>query len=388
MIPYLLLWTSTPLFAYFAGKQTDRYRKIILMTLTVLTPAIIAGVRGDSVGTDTMVYGVPGLDLSREASFSEYLSEYGNWHPLGYCLITWIVGHTFHSRIIYFAVIQLFAFLPVYYSLNHQFKKEAWIGVLFYCLVIFPISLNAMKQVIAASFGVAAMTELINKRPISALLLIVAAILFHQTAVVLFLLIPLFYLVKSWHKIAPIIKKHKIAAVLSVTALILCCVCALINWKAIVRELTKIRPSFAYVLSHIGEGQIYESAAALLLVCIIVECFYIQVRRCVGLYRSESLNQKEAVGRKALTDASFAVMLIGMTAMQLDILALGLSRISIYGLVFGCLWIASLLHAYGQSQNSTLKYSISVLVLACIVYAVFTYFISGAHEVYPYELCV
>lgn len=66
-----------------------------------------------------------------------------------------------------------------------MYPDSSWAAVAVYMLLLFPISLNAMKQMIAVALCVPAFIFIEKRKPLIFLSVVMAsAILFHQTAVV------------------------------------------------------------------------------------------------------------------------------------------------------------------------------------------------------------
>lgn len=397
MLVYLLTLLLSPFCLYLAEK-TEKWAAFALRVVAIAIPCMVAGARADSVGTDTALYGGPGFVSASESSWSEYYAAFAGWHPLGYCAYTWLIAQLFNSRFIYLASIQLLAIAPSYFAIRKYGRGCEWLGMVVYLLLLFPISLNAMKQSIAFGFGALAIVDAWQGGRGRFIFLVVAALLFHPTAIVLLGAYPV---ARVFHRaVAASNKKQSQCMLICVLGLMSLFVIFAFIGKTLIPLIAQTRESFSFVLMHMGEGQFNESSLFILSASFPVFLFDLFSPRLDGgkLVITERLRPGADI-RGYL----FCVFAIGCLAAQLDVVSLSLSRFSYYGFVAAPVFIASFakekmngflqghLGIEGRHELSTLcslnayKCFVVIFVLAFIAYFFFVFVARGSAEIYPYR---
>lgn len=353
---YLLLFVLCPLLLWESRKK-EGIASIALVIAALALPCAFAGFRASSVGTDMLVYGEWGFELSKIASWQEYYSQFAGWHPLGYLLLTWIVGHFTKSWLLFFALIQALTIIPIYYLLNKKCNGYEWLGMLVYLLLVFPLSLNAMKQMIACSFAAVSICYALENKRISCLIWMVLAALFHKTALFIIVFLPFLVYVNKG--------KYIQVAFVSIGLFVV----AVLLAPQVLPILAKIQPTFAYALEHMSGGSSNRTVLVLALICLMVHLYAIW---CGGF--SFKSGQDDPV-------AYLALFLLGVLILQFDAVATSVGRLGYYGYVFSVIWLPSL---YKAKENSlgVVRY---VPVAGFIIYFIYIFVVNHVGEIYPYQ---
>lgn len=395
MMVYIFALIASPLCLYIAGRSEKRVA-IIMRAAALAIPCILAGARADSVGTDTALYGGPGFISAAGSSWLEYYSAFAGWHPIGYCIFTWLVAQIFNSRFVFLASIQFIALVPLYMAIRKCSKECDWLGMLVYLLVLFPITLNAMKQSISFGVGALAVVEAWNMKKKRFVFLVAIAVMFHPTAVALLAVYPVawfFHGVKNSSNGAQQ-KTLALCVFSSLAAFVL-----IVGVTAgLIPLAAKMRESFSYAATHMGEGQINESSIILLVISTLVFLSDLKAYSMRKKSGGKLNNALEGVWERGYL---FCIFAIGCLAAQLDIIALSLSRFSYYGLAIAPVWVscfardgecveAGEANGGGVDRLSRLplrlgkKRILSLFMLMLMAYSLFVYVFRGSAGVYPY----
>lgn len=165
----------------YSKKRTGRF--FLLMALAVLLPCLIAAFRGETVGTDVLIYARPAyLRAAAAKSFPALIRMKTRYEP-GYLAISYLASHVLHSFNAMLFLTHFMILTPIYIG-AHQLKGRvpAWSVVLCYLAFFYVMTFNIMRQGIASAFIFLMFVELQNKKLFRAILCAVLSILFHSSA--------------------------------------------------------------------------------------------------------------------------------------------------------------------------------------------------------------
>lgn len=191
---YLLIFTlsiSAQLVAYQLKKKcSQRYLYSILIFLSLLIPAWLAGVRANSVGTDMFYYAIRVFEASDKnaSNFSEFIS-YINFLGIehGYAIMNFFLVKIFHNIEVMLLVDNFIVIIFVYLGLKEYFhNKPVWLGMLTFYLLLYNDSLNIMRQSIALSMVFYSIMLLMNRKYFFSFAMALLATGFHSTAILSF----------------------------------------------------------------------------------------------------------------------------------------------------------------------------------------------------------
>ncbi len=207
MLVYLGAFSLSFLFGHLARKSKntrDNAALWVFSFLSILCIVLIAGLRDYSIGIDVKNYlrfptywrGAYGSD-----SVMQYLRRYladGNTELLFALMLGIIAKTTGEYRVFLFAV-HTIIITCIYIGAYRQRKYIRYEFVLlFFCLLFFSHSLNIMRQYLALSIGFAFFADLEQKKYIRYTIVVAISVLFHTSAVAMFLPIPFYVLLYGW----------------------------------------------------------------------------------------------------------------------------------------------------------------------------------------------
>lgn len=194
---YLVCFGFSVLMAYFANRAKDRRAFIFLSALSIIVPVLLAGLRDYSIGIDVKNY----LSMERfwagairAESLGDYLAFYldkGYREPLFALFIGAIAQFTGEYRA--FLLLAHLVIVSGVYIGACRLKKYARpeMTLLLFYLLYFNNSLNIIRQYMAMALVFAFCADLLDKKYIRYLVVVLIASLVHTTA--LLSLVPLVY---------------------------------------------------------------------------------------------------------------------------------------------------------------------------------------------------
>ncbi|PJM76390.1 EpsG family protein [Bifidobacterium felsineum] len=345
-------------------KLSDYFRSRICLTIAVLLPVSVAGLRDTWIGTDIAVYAADTYShAASSSSFFALLSQFSN-QPPGFLLLTWIVSRLGQNLFwVYLATLQLICIIPIYITLKYLVGKYTWLGMCAYLILIFPSSLNMMKQCIAVCIVFSSLI-FIKKRNFKLFLLtILLAFTMHQTAILFIVIYPLYLYIGS-QKIDKVIKYLSLGALTFIFIFSL-----IIYYREFITILADTRDTYTYIADRMNSNTFNQTNLLILLYMIILHLFFIRE----GNYKKNNIT--------GLFFTAEYLSILGWCAEFLSLIAAGLSRIGLYGQIFNCLYLV-LLAKILPKRTAIILQSIYVILA---LYTSFHLIINGQNQIYPYS---
>ena len=195
---YLFVFVASATLIYYGMKLSNTKKKIglLFVILGILIPSILAGIRYN-VGTDYASY--MKMFNNIEAGHKMYFRQI---EPLSTLIIT-LSAHL-HSSFLMFFSFSLITNVCFYLAFWHYFdgnKTRTTIAFLIYLFILFPTTLNAVRSSVAVSIITLILSLLIKnyskKSIIESIVLLAIATLFHKSAILILLFVPVILLSKT-----------------------------------------------------------------------------------------------------------------------------------------------------------------------------------------------
>lgn len=208
MFIYLFVFFLSALMFYFTSKIKNKTFKFILTTMAIMLPAVLAGCRASSVGTDVTTYGIKHfMNAANSDSYTYYFQNYSKnilseplYHMLVYILSK--IFDNYHWALFFYEFITIiFAYLGIK-RCNTIFNTPIWLGMLLYYLAMFNVSLNLMRQSIAVSIVFLAVTYLFESEYFKYVFFCCLAVGFHTSAIISIIFLPLFLILRQEKKVS------------------------------------------------------------------------------------------------------------------------------------------------------------------------------------------
>lgn len=208
MLIYLIVFLITTYFVYKAEISKKESSKKYYIFLAIFLLAAFAGCRAESVGTDVRNYGMNNFNLAlRYHSFAHYYSNYSIAvlsEPLYHLLVFFLsrVFTDYHWALFFYELITVsFCYLGIE-RCNKIFNTKKWLAFLVYNLVLFNISINLMRQMIAVSIIFYALTFAFEERYKTYIALTFLAVGFHSSGIIGAAILPMYLILRQKRKIS------------------------------------------------------------------------------------------------------------------------------------------------------------------------------------------
>ena len=259
--------------------------------------------------------------------------------------------------------------LVKYSFIYKKYRDKLWIAMIMYMLIIFPVSLNAMKQMIAVAWCLPSFYFIENKKPVYFFITIVfISLMFHMTAVFFLLLYPIVWLFKNTNtdKLKFLGKFQKYAPFLYFILILLI---LFIGAKSFVYIFSVLKKSYSIQLNSVGRHINIPGICMIMFLSVS----YITYK----LFN----NDKKAYGLYTEQQVLLTICIFGFALIQLNTITDSLMRFSYYFFPFMLLYSRSLL----EIKNKNLKIFLSApTVLVSCVYFFGVCILHHGHEIYPY----
>lgn len=359
---------STCLFAL-----RDKSRGVLRVVFAILglcIPATIAGYRDDTIGTDVLVYAEGLFTDSASGQTWSYIQSYwiDGWkaQPSGYVIFTWIIAQFCNNLNVYLFILQLITIVPIFLSLRYFSPNSTYIGMFCYCMLLFPFSLNIMKQLVAVALVMLSLIYCDKKQPIVFVAIILVAYCIHQTAIMMLVLYPLYqHFANKQTEFTPINKLKWYIMVLSIIIIILAL------GKGLIQYLPSIKGSYSYIVERSNENAFHTDP-------IVFICFILLFEWWFGQKANAQLDVNV---KQSNIIFLFAVLsIIGFGLSELSIIADGLDRVSAYGISFFLLYFELIRQHRKDYSAKVLSFVLVVFIVSHFIRLV----IAGYGEIYPY----
>ncbi len=212
MYIYIFTFSLSCFLFYISTKSKSKLWNKLTIIIAILLPCLLAGLRGDEIGTDVTVYAKPLFTVAKTShSFSDFLLhplysyKMVNDFEIGYLFLTYFIAKLFNNFHVLLFTIELLMLLPLYKGLK-KFKNmdnKIWLCMLIYYLIFFNLTLNAMRQFIGISISFYALSLLINRESSTkkCVLYIFISMLFHKSSALAFLILIVYLASKNRLKI-------------------------------------------------------------------------------------------------------------------------------------------------------------------------------------------
>lgn len=373
---YLLTFAISVLFLYIAGKCRGLLA-YFFVTVGLLIPCILASTRDSSIGTDVGVYGIWTFQTASQNDLISFLELSSSTSPPGFNLFSWVIINASNSFEIYLGSLQFLTIVPVYITAHYLFNKHEWLCMLCYFFLIYPLSLNVMKQCIAVAIGFVAIIFAFKKQPLHYLIIILLAISFHQTGFIAALTYPILRLTLNPNSGRKLLGKWRnyILIMLGVTSIAI----IFLFGEKIIYFFAQFKESYTYQIMHIGDGSTNE--ATLVLAVAAFAIWWICRQSIDNVSNNiKNISVQDDTPKTAIYDFYFVTYILGCTLIQLELLSESVGRVGYYFIPYAGLFVSSLTYCTDKKSS----YASFVLVVLFTFYFIFAFIFQRGGEIYPF----
>ena len=179
---YSGMFIASLYFVNQADKAKSKGKFIFLSLLALIIPSFFAAFRGEKVGTDVLQYAKPYyLEALNSSSLQSFLLQ--GSAETGYEVFVFVITKIFKNfnAILFFT--EALIICPIYIvAIKNRKNCPMWVTLLVYYMIFYIASFNFMRQSIAAALLLLAYFELVEKKWLKFIILILLAQSFHNTA--------------------------------------------------------------------------------------------------------------------------------------------------------------------------------------------------------------
>ena len=188
MILFLMLGISAIFAAIASCNLLNRYTVIVCSMCSIVSLSILNGIRDLSVGTDLNVYGNSIFMQARANRFSlqDFLHECASMgmDERGYAALNFIIAQFTDNIHIFYFILGLLVNGIFYIAFFEMRSKIPFLLVwVTYLMIIYPSTLNLLRQSIALSFVALMGCCVLKERNVLSLFCVFMAIMFHNSAI-------------------------------------------------------------------------------------------------------------------------------------------------------------------------------------------------------------
>lgn len=361
-----------PVVLAFLSDKTKGVLSTIFALLALSIPVIFAAARDTTVGTDVMTYGVWTYRSATLSGFASFMESQAAVAAPGYNLVAWLTGH-YGSFEIYLGALQFLVVAPVYLYARRRYPDCSWPAMAAYMLLLFPISLNAMKQMIAVALCLPAFGFIERRQPIKYVVCVLAiCLLVHQTAIVVLALYPVARLLMTSQNAESAFfgRAQALSAVIIIAGLL---VAVFAGGGYFIEAFSGLKESYAYQLNASGVRVNYSA-----LIMAAYFAFALVIQRTPKA--AEGLN-----GGFSDCDLLCIICLVAFIATQLNMVADSMGRLSYYCMAFVPLYASRLILPGETGRRRALGIGCTLMLIA---YFYIVCVVNGGNGAYPYTSAV
>jgi len=348
---YLLSFSFSALLMYFGNKRNNK----VIIGLSLAIPILISGLRY-MVGTDYQTYTTMYNELWN-LPFTDFFSNVFSQIEIGFFLLIKISGFITSSPFSLFVFSSFLTIIFFYLGLKRYKIKHAALVYLLYLLIIFPLTLNIVRQGVAMSISFYALSFIIERRPKQYFFWIIVASLFHISS--LFLL-PVYFInkiVKDDKQNSHILILSKLIALSTLIYLLWPYAFGLLDHLSSFEKYSKYQPISG------GLSNTYN--------------FELKTTAIIVLFYRWVLTKKEDFYFLAFMVLNLVISITGSNSETIQ-------RIALYFSFFGFILLTNLTNVFNDKLGKFVVYSL--LIIYGMFYFYIAYYLQGQANVIPYQL--
>ena len=357
IVSYLFCWYGEQL-----SKESGRKGAVPVFCLAVLVPAILAGIRDYTIGTDIATYGHWLFVAAKSSSNPMSFAIHNPSIDFLYSVFVYCIAHLFETEhwLYFFTGLLIYGFTlaGLFRYRKHISISIAWLCYLF---LFYGDTLNAMRQCIALAILVLAFSYFQTRDMVKFGVLTVMAFLFHTTSIIIVLFVATYFLLE---------KKNDLQTRTCILAVI---VGLLLGYAKIIDVAVNIRLLDVKFLKY---GNAISTGFSLN--PLIIRLPYLLF---IGLFYSAYAGKKKIGIRRTFADFTILMIILEMLTAEMRSINPTLYRISLYFGIYRCIGIGQLVKSLRLNNRRIITAIIWIMLTVTWYYQ---NVIQGNNQIYPF----
>lgn len=176
-------------------RKTYSFQKYLFIAIALIIPSALAGMRDFSIGTDVEVYGNYWFEFTTGKSFINYI-KWATSSSIGflYAVLNYVVASFTDNVHWFYFFLMLITIWFVYLGVvGFRDKISVPFAMFVYYILFYNSSLNILRQSVAIAIILFSYRFISQKQILHFLICWLIAFLFHSSAIVMILLIPIYF---------------------------------------------------------------------------------------------------------------------------------------------------------------------------------------------------
>lgn len=376
MFPYILTYATSCFFLYIGLRyKSNKVLNCIFIGIALLLPALLAGMRDSSVGTDTSHY----------IRYFEYVKDTGsrvqNFKYLdlerGFGVFLYLISRFTNNVFWMLFLSELFICFFVWKAIDDNVSDQYKVfSMVLYYLLFYSFSFNIMRQMMAMSILLFSYRYIKKRELFKFLICVVIASLFHTSAIIGFALYPIYGVCMGKDSISLQHKKtsqfkllfrkvvFKLRFLLILVGLCLA-VFLLYNGKEVIKFISDYFNDFHAIAEGIGGSGSPLRYTLYMILLLICTAYTIQFARTEYMFY-------------------IVIFLLSIILYQIKFISTEAYRVAMYFSLYIVILIPQIIATMPKKTNRTIS-SLMVFIIICI-YSYDFFVIQQYNGTYPYLL--
>lgn len=333
-----------------------------MIFVAALIPAILAGVRDYTIGTDIATYGHWTFIAAKNSSNPINFAIVNKSLDFFYSIMVYCIAHIFESEHwLYFftgLLTYLFSILGLYRYREYISVSVAWICYLF---LFFGDTLNLMRQSIAISIFMLAFSYFQRGDKVKFGILLVTAMLFHSTAIIGVLFVVIYILLEKRN------------SMMTKTGIIATMLVLMFGYAKIINIVVNLGFFNEKYMKYT-----YQATSGFSLNPILIRLPYLIL---IGLFYFSCIKETGSGIKKNFVDYIIVIIIIEMIAAEMRMFNASLYRISLYFGMFRCVGIGRVMKVVKPNNRQILIWIIGTLLIITWIYQ---NVVQGNNQIYSF----
>lgn len=352
------------------AKEMKHY-PILFSIISVLILSLLGGLRHESIGTDVLFYIKGNFEAALWIdSFPKYFTAIYAKEPL-YLVVVYIISKVFGNFQVLLFTFQIMTIGCVYFAAWKRRRYVApWFVLLIYCALYYNDSYNMVRQHLAMAIVLLGSVYLLEEKYKNCLIFFFIASLFHTSAFLSFILVPIYIYLKREKSIFYFKKRKsnlygKKMRELTITVIALIGILGIKIWCQLFIQIGILSPRYLYYFTNDNiSGHYFDTLIYLFEICVLV-------------FNTKYLKTNMNNYRFYRTIAFLNVIVLQLTLFM----SYG-HRLSLYFGIINILTIAQIPQSFHKKKNQIIIYLFITLI--ALVYWIKIYYIGHVSETIPY----